>query len=710
MSETSGRRARASNIVEPMPASPRSRVFPALPGALSLLALAACSGKPPPPPPPPAPPPPKVAPCELAKTLRASVPGLHAAGKLGRAERVIEKADRLCPESAPESWRSYLAVSVEIGHYNEAKDLVRSIETSANVPSDLRQAAAEAKARIAELEQKLADTGKGKGDRARALAKKLVQEAEAQSDPKKALAKYEQAIEEWPTLQALSGAALAAKKSGNTIEAQRLLDRTVVFAEKAEGKPVALEVPNGFAGWVTAIGWSSNGRRMAVAHGEGVSILDTATWRELVHITGLTKPRALAFSPDGAQLVTGSDDRKVRLWDAQSGSLLQTFEEHTAEISGVAFSPNGKLVASTSKDATVRLWDPQKGGPSLRSLGDHLAETTSVAFSPNGKWLATGSLDNTARLWDASSGTTLRSLAEHTVWVAGVAFSPDNKLLATASWDNSVRLWEINVRQPEQAPKKASRTYDDHKDRVATVAFSPDGKKMASGGWDKTIHLWDPVTMATLRTLTGHTLWVTSVAFSPDGKLLASGSWDTTVRLWDATTGAPLRTLKELADRVSLAAFSPDGKQIAASSPDRTVRLFRPEGGAFETVPYDDYVGRLKADALSPSRTLRVSATTDGVLLLSRPAESGKMATLRTLEGKNSGYVLAADSHIDFQGSEPCAARALPICRVGAVSLPFDFCEDRFFTPGLLGKLMAGDTSYAEPEVESAPMSCPSGG
>jgi WD40 repeat protein len=358
----------------------------------------------------------------------------------------------------------------------------------------------------------------------------------------------------------------------------------------------------------------------------------------------------------------------------------------------------------------VKIWDALKGGPSLRTLTEHLAETTSVTFSPNGKWLATGSLDNTARLWDAGGTSSIRSLAEHTVWVAGVAFSPDSKLLATASWDNSVRLWEINPRQPEQVPKVASRSYGDHKDRVATVAFSPDGKKVASGGWDKTIHLWDPVTLATLRTLTGHTLWVTSVAFSPDGKQLASGSWDTTVRLWDASTGAPLRTIKELADRVSLAAFSPDGKQIAASSPDRTVRLWSPAGGAFQKASYDDYVGRLKADALAPDRGLRVSATTEGVLVLSHPTESGRMATMRTLEGKDSGYVLAADSHIDFQGAEPCAARLLPICRIGAVSLPFEFCEERFYTPGLLGKLMRGDTSYAEPEASFEPMSCPAGG
>lgn len=58
-------------------------------------------------------------------------------------------------------------------------------------------------------------------------------------------------------------------------------------------------------------------------------------------------------------------------------------------------------------------------------------------------------------------------------------------------------------------------------------------------------------------------------------------------------------------------------------------------------------------------------------------------------------------------GKDACIARSLAVCRIGPYALPFDLCEERFYTPGLLAKLLANDTSYLEPEFEPPPLSCP---
>ncbi len=59
---------------------------------------------------------------------------------------------------------------------------------------------------------------------------------------------------------------------------------------------------------------------------------------------------ALAYSPDGASLVTGADDAKVKVWSARAGSCFVTFKEHAAPVSAVAFAPSGHAVLSASLD------------------------------------------------------------------------------------------------------------------------------------------------------------------------------------------------------------------------------------------------------------------------------------------------------------------------------------------------------------------------
>jgi WD40 repeat protein len=114
----------------------------------------------------------------------------------------------------------------------------------------------------------------------------------------------------------------------------------------------------------------------------------------------------------------------VRVWDAETGTLIRTLREHEGEVKSVSFSGDGRLVASGSADRTVRVWHAETGKP-LRTLRGHGSAVRSVSFSPDGRRLASGSEDGTIRVWDVLDGALLATLfATEEGWAA---FTPDGR-------------------------------------------------------------------------------------------------------------------------------------------------------------------------------------------------------------------------------------------------------------------------------------------
>jgi WD40 repeat protein len=108
----------------------------------------------------------------------------------------------------------------------------------------------------------------------------------------------------------------------------------------------------------------------------------------------------VAVSPDGRRIASGMNDRTVRLWDAETGQVLDILRGHTDVARAVAFSPDGTELASASYDKTIRIWDLST--KQHRVLRGHTASVERVAWRGTDQ-LVTVSLDGTIRLWDVPS-------------------------------------------------------------------------------------------------------------------------------------------------------------------------------------------------------------------------------------------------------------------------------------------------------------------
>ena len=280
---------------------------------------------------------------------------------------------------------------------------------------------------------------------------------------------------------------------------------------------------------------------------------------------------SVAFSPDGTRLVSGSADRTIKLWAAQTGELLRTLTGHEHGVWTVAFSPDGRSIASGSADQTVRVWETATG-TCQQILSGHNNWVWIVAFSPDGRSIASGSADQTVRLWDIQAQQCLRVLPGHSNWVWSVAFSPDGQALASGSEDRTMRLWNAVNGQCLQTLQGSSNW-------VWSVAFSPDGKKLASGQGDRLVHLWDMPTGEPVETLAGAQNAIWSVTFSPDGNWLASGNEDGNVHLWQATEDRAYRRLSGHSKSIWSVAFDAKGETIASGSADQSIKLWDVQTG-----------------------------------------------------------------------------------------------------------------------------------
>ncbi len=336
--------------------------------------------------------------------------------------------------------------------------------------------------------------------------------------------------------------------------------------EQTVQRPV-LGAASGHSGEVSACAWSPDGTQLlSGSKDQTLKVWDARTGEVLRTFAGHSDLiLACGWSPDGTQLLSGSLDHTLKVWDARTGQELRTLAGHGSAVSSCGWSPDGTQLLAGLWDTTLKVWDARTG-EELRTLAGHGDSVFACGWSPDGTQLLSGSWD-TLKVWDARTGEELRTLAGHGSPVDACAWSPDGTQLLSGSWDNALKVWDARTGQEV-------RTLAGHGSPVDACAWSPDGTLLLSGSLDHTLKVWDARTGQDLRTLAGHRNRVNACVWSPDGTLLLSGSDDNTLKVWDARTGQELRTLAGHGDSVSACAWSPDGMQVLSGSEDNTLKVW----------------------------------------------------------------------------------------------------------------------------------------
>jgi len=213
----------------------------------------------------------------------------------------------------------------------------------------------------------------------------------------------------------------------------------------------------------------------------------------------------------------------MRLWDLNVGQSVRAFVGHTSDVNSVAFSSDNRQIVSGSRDKTIRLWNTLADCKYVITDDAHSDWVSQVRFSPSAKQplIVSAGWDKLVKVWNLNNCKLRYNLAGHNGPVHASTISPDGSLCASGGKDGTAMLWDVN---------DGKHLYSlDASSPINALTFSPKNYWLCAAT-DVSIKIWDlenksvqdeifPVT----KNKTGLP-WIVSMTWSADGNMLYCGS------------------------------------------------------------------------------------------------------------------------------------------------------------------------------------------
>lgn len=260
----------------------------------------------------------------------------------------------------------------------------------------------------------------------------------------------------------------------------------------------------------------------------------------------LEKISCLTYDRSKEEIISGTYLGNIKIWCAQSGTLLRVFQAHKDKINSIAYDSNSNNCASGSWDQKVCIWSTEEGNL-IRELSGHEINVTSVAYSPDGEQLISGSYDETVKVWSTTFWELISSLQQGE-FVNSVAYRPDGLQFAAGGY-SKILVWSTSHR---------TLLYKlDSDGPVYSICYSPNATFLVSAEND----------ILNIRTGFGivrsiqHRAEIKDHAYAPNGKEIASVSdgivsvWSQSGKLLEVFGGKKLSTERVI--------YISDGKKLA---------------------------------------------------------------------------------------------------------------------------------------------------